>query len=62
MINWINSWKIGNKKNKIDICLRIGVFTLFELYVCLDKTCKSKKKCDKYTSFRFMILNLGVEI
>jgi hypothetical protein len=66
MINWINSWRLGNKKNKIDICLRIGIFTIFELYVCLDKACKPKKKnkkrCDKCTTFRLMVLNLGIEI
>ena len=69
MVNWINSWKLGNKKNKIDICLRIGIFTIFELYVCLDKKCsktkktrKNKKECNKCITFRLMVLNLGLEI
>ena len=35
MINWINSWKKGNKKNKIDFTLRFGWLTIFELKWCL---------------------------
>ena len=34
MINWINSWRTGNKKNKIDFTLRLGFLTLFELKFC----------------------------
>ena len=30
-MNWINSWREGNKKNIIDFTFRFGVLTLFEL-------------------------------
>ena len=30
-MNFINSWKEGNKKNIIDLTLRFGTLTLFEL-------------------------------
>jgi hypothetical protein len=49
-MNWINSWKEGNKKNIIDFTLRFGVFTLLEL------------KWNPSVSFRFLILNFGFEI
>ena len=32
-MNWINSWRQGNKKDNIyDISLRLGRFTILELY------------------------------
>ena len=49
-MNIINSWKEGNKKNIIDLTLRFGVITLFEL------------KWNPGVSFRFLILNFGFEI
>ena len=49
-MNIINSWKEGNKKNIIDFTLRLGVFTLLEL------------KWNPGVSFRFLILNLGIEL
>ena len=49
-MNFINSWKEGNKKNIIDFTLRFGVLTLLEL------------KCNPGKSFRFLILNFGFEI
>lgn len=55
MINWVNSWKSSNKKNKYNITLRLGMLTIFELDIC---PC-SEEGCSK---FRFMILNFGVEI
>jgi len=57
-MNWINSWKSGNKKNKIDLTLRFGVFTLLELKFCAF--CSNSKCCKN--SFRFIILNFGFEI
>lgn len=65
-MNFINSWKTGNKKNKIDICIRLGIFTILEIYFC-PNACKTEKKtkrvkCDKCANFRFMILNFGFEI
>ncbi len=49
MINWINGFDAGNKKEKYYLECRIGTFTVLEL-----KLEKSK--------FRFMILNLGFEL
>jgi hypothetical protein len=55
MIDWINSWKSGNKKNKYSITIRLGKLTLFELKIC---PC-TNKGCSR---FRFMILNLGFQL
>ena len=55
MINWINSWKSGNKKNRFNITLRLGKISIFELDIC---PC-NEKGCRK---FRFMIFNFGFEI
>lgn len=49
MINWINGFDAGNKKEKYSLTLRFGTLTLFEL------------KIDKY-QLRFMLLNFGCEI
>jgi hypothetical protein len=67
MINWINSWKGGNKKEKYVIACRLGTLTILELrFYCTDeKQCLCKKKsckCETDVKFRFMILNLGFEI
>jgi len=58
MINWINSWNAGNKKETYKIDFRLGKITVFELSFCPCWVCE-KKKC---TRFRFMILNFGFEI
>ena len=49
-MNFIDSWREGNKKNIIDISLRLGVLTLFEL------NWNSKVK------FRLILLNFGIEL
>jgi hypothetical protein len=50
-IDWINSWKKGNKKDTIyDISVRLGRFTILELY------------CNPKVEHRFMILNFGFEL
>ena len=49
-MNFINSWREGNKKNIIDFTLRLGVITLFEL------------KWNPGVSCRFLILNFGIEL
>jgi len=49
MINWINGFDAGNKKEKYQLELRIGTFTVLELKFT-------------FTSIRFMLLNLGFEI
>ena len=49
MINWINGFDAGNKKEKYSLTLRFGTLTLFEL------------KIDK-NQLRFMILNFGFEL
>ena len=59
-MNWINSWKAGNKKEKYQIDIRIGTLTLLEVMFCPCETCKNKKSyCSK---FRFMIFNVGFEL
>jgi len=55
MINWVNSWKSGNKKNKYSLTFRLGTLTVFEFKFC---PCNNKS-CSK---FRFMIFNLGFEL
>jgi len=57
MINWINGFNAGNKKEKYEITFRLGTFTVLEIKACLfcEKGCTSKR-------FRVMILNLGFEI
>jgi hypothetical protein len=59
MINWINSWKAGNKKEVYEINFRLGTWTIFEISFCPCWECKNKGKCAR---FRFMILNFGFEI
>ena len=49
MINWINGFDAGNKKEKYYLECRIGTFTILEL----------KWETDK---FRFMIFNFGFEL
>lgn len=55
MVNWINSWKSGNKKNKYSLTVRLGKLTFFDLKICSCKT----ESCSK---FRLMILNFGFEV
>ena len=49
MVNWINGFDAGNKKEKYSLTLRCGTLTLFEL------------KIDK-TKLRFMTLTFGFEL
>ena len=49
MINWINGYYAGNKKEKYSLTFRLGTFTVLELKVGKGK-------------FRFMICNFGFEI
>jgi len=53
--NFINSWKYGNKKERYDVTIRIGTFTLFESYYC---------PCDRNgcKRFRLMLFNFGIEL
>jgi len=55
-MNWINSWKKGNKKEKYEITFRLGTLTVLELKACLFciKGCSSKR-------IRLIILNFGLE-
>jgi len=57
MINWINGFKAGNKKQKYSLTFRLGTFTVLEIKACLlcEAVCTSKR-------FRLMVLNLGFEI
>ena len=57
MVNWINGFDAGNKKEKYSLTFRLGTFTVLEIKWCPcdTLTCKCKK-------FRFMIFNLGFEL
>ena len=59
MVNWINSWKAGNKKEKYELTFRLGTWTMFELMICPCAKCDNNKACPR---FRFMLLNFGFEI
>ena len=49
MVNWINGFDAGNKKEKYSLTLRCGTLTLLEI------------KIDK-KQLRFMLFNFGCEI
>lgn len=49
MINWINGFKAGNKKEKYYLECRVGTFTALEVKLESGK-------------FRFMVLNFGFEL
>ena len=55
IMNWINSWQEGNKKEKYNIEVRLGTLTILEMKYC---AC-SVQKCAK---FRMMLFNLGFEV
>ena len=57
MVNWINGFKAGNKKQKYELNLRLGTFTVLEIKACLfcDAKCSSKK-------FRCILFNVGFEL
>ena len=57
MINWINGFDAGNKKEKYKLESRIWTFTVLEIKVCLF--CEKDCSCSR---FRFMICNLGFEL
>ncbi len=59
MINWINSWRAGNKKEVYELTFRLGTWTMFEIMFCPCYKCKNKGVCSR---FRFMIFNFGFEI
>ena len=46
MIDWINCFDAGNKKEKYSLTLRLGTFTVIEIKV-------------DWKEFRFMLFNLG---
>mgnify|MGYP003627973052 CR=1 FL=1 len=50
-IDWINSWRKGNKKETIyDIAIRIGRLTILEIY------------CNAGVEYRIIVLNFGLNI
>tara|TARA_R110001592_G_scaffold93109_2_gene270621 strand:+ start:23533 stop:23706 length:174 start_codon:yes stop_codon:yes gene_type:complete len=57
MINWINSWKGGNKKQKFEISIRLGKLTVLEAKACLfcEEGCKAKR-------LRVIVFNFGFEV
>ena len=58
MVNWINGFKAGNKKEKYRLEFRLGTFTVLEMKVCICKNCSITGCC----RFRFMLLNMGFEL
>ena len=56
-MNLINSWAKGNKKEKYEICVRLGRITVLEIKACIfcEEECTSKK-------LRLIILNFGFEL
>ena len=54
MMNFVNGFKAGNKKEKYQLEFRLGTFTVLEIKFCACDI----KKCSR---FRFMILNIGFE-
>jgi len=56
MVNWINGFKAGNKKEKYEISFRLGKLTVLYFKLCLS----CKDKCTSKT-FRLMVFNLGFE-
>ena len=58
MIDWITSWRSGNKKEIYEINLRLGMLTLFQVRLCLCACCDTKK-CSR---FRFILFNFGFEM
>ena len=58
MVNWINGFKAGNKKQKYKVEFRLGTFTVLEIEACLfcsEESCACKR-------LRVMVLNFGFEI
>ena len=54
-IDWINGFNTTNKKEKYELGIRLGTFTILEMKLCMCDV----KKCSK---FRFMMFNLGFEL
>ncbi len=54
-IDWIDSWKPGNKKKKFRVSIRLGLIDV--IYVSVWVCAKTKKH-----KLRFMLLNYGFEI
>ena len=57
MVNWINGFDAGNKKEKYYLECRIGTFTVLEIKLEFNPHINNGK-----AKFRFMIVNLGFEI
>ena len=57
MVNWINGFDAGNKKEKYELSIRLGRLTLLELKVCLfcGESCSCKR-------LRLIVLNFGFEL
>ena len=56
IMNWINSWKSRNKKEKYNVEIRLGTFTLLEIKFC---ACCSPCDCSR---FRFILFNIGFKL
>ena len=50
MVNWINSWRKGNKIEKFEITIRFARITVLEVY------------WNPGREFKFLVFNFGVQI
>jgi len=57
-MNWINSWKAGNKKEKYEIAIRLGKLTILEIKTCFF--CNMEDCCSK--RLRCIVFNFGFEL
>ena len=57
MMNFINSWKKGNKKAKYEFAIRLVRITVFEIQFC---ACACTE--DGCPRLRMMLLNFGFEM
>ena len=55
MVNWINGFKAGNKKEKYELTFRLGTFTILEVKLCACEV----KQCSR---LRLMLFNVGFEL
>ena len=61
MVNWINSWRWGNKKNKINVSLRLGKLTVLEIRFSILTTLTGGGKKSQL-KVRFIVLNFGFQL
>ena len=55
MINWINGFAAGNKKQKYELNFRLGTFTVLEIKACLF----CEKDCLTLVNVNKLLINEG---